>query len=86
MVGVGAGAAGAVAAQGAVHVGGEVVGEVRDLEAALQARLPAQAAPGAKNGKIPQNSSKPGLWEGSYGMGEVGRKGDGSIWDGVLLQ
>lgn len=41
VVGVGAGAAGAVATQRAVNVGGEVVGEVGDLKAALQTRLPA---------------------------------------------
>lgn len=49
VVGVSAGAAGAVATQGAVHVGGEVVGEVGDLEAALQARLSAQDAPAGNN-------------------------------------
>lgn len=45
VVGVGSGAARAVAAQRAVDVGGEVVWEVRDLKAALQAGLPAQDAP-----------------------------------------
>lgn len=45
VVGVGAGAAGAVATQRAVNVGGEVVGEVGDLKAALQTRLPAHDTP-----------------------------------------
>lgn len=45
VVGVGSGAARAVAAQRAVDVGGEVVREVGDLKAALQAGLPAQDAP-----------------------------------------
>lgn len=45
VVGVGSGAARAVAAQRAVDVGGEVVREVGDLKATLQAGLPAQDAP-----------------------------------------
>lgn len=52
VVGVGSGAARAVAAQRAVDVGGEVVREVGDLKAALQAGLPAQDAP-EKRGKWP---------------------------------
>lgn len=39
MVGIGAGAAGAITTQGAVDVGGEVVGKVRNLKGALHAVL-----------------------------------------------
>lgn len=46
VVGVGARAAGAVPAQRTVHVGREMVGEIGDLEAALQAGLAAHDAPG----------------------------------------
>lgn len=41
VVGIGSRAAGAIAAQRAVNVSREMVREIRDLKAALQARLPA---------------------------------------------
>lgn len=44
VVGISSRAAGAVAAEGAVHVGGEMIREIRDLKAALQTRLPAHDA------------------------------------------
>jgi len=50
VVGVSSGAARAVATQRTVHVGGKVVGEVGDFEAALQTRLPAQDTPEEKRG------------------------------------
>lgn len=45
VIGVGSGAAGAVAAERTVHISGKVIVEIRDVEAALQARLLSHADP-----------------------------------------
>lgn len=51
MVGVSPGAAGAVATQGALDVGGEVVGKVRNLKGALHAVLLGQRCTVEKEGR-----------------------------------
>lgn len=63
VVGIGSRAAGAVATQRAVNVSGEMIREIRDLKAALQARLPAHNTPVKKQGQFllsPQESSNCG--------------------------
>ena len=51
VVGVSSRTAGAIATQRAVNVSGEMIGEVWDLKAALQTRLPAHDTPVEKQRK-----------------------------------
>lgn len=51
VVGISSRAAGAIATKRAVYIGREMIGEIWDLKAALQTRLPAHDTPDKKEEK-----------------------------------